>query len=84
MTEHQYDYVQCDACAVEARKETTHSFGREYHKAPPGWLDVSNRDGKKLWDLCPECAKEFTKWLIAAAAEKQTPLGIAPVSKEGK
>lgn len=74
MTDHCYAYVECNGCSAEARKTCGYSFGSR-EAQPDGWIEVDNRDREKLWDLCPECAKAFTTWLLERA-------GIATKTKE--
>lgn len=71
MSDQKHEYIQCDACQTEARKQ--HQGGVWGHVEPPeGWIHVVNRNRSKLWDLCPECAKAFTSWLLERAGIKPT------------
>lgn len=68
MSETTHTYVTCDCCQVEARKEErTGGLGGGIGLPPEGWLIVVNRLGKRMWDICPACSKDFTKWLLERA-----------------
>ena len=68
MSDQTYQYVTCDCCMSEVRKEhIAGCMGGGRDVPPAAWLLVCNRDQKKLWDICPECAKEFTTWLLRRA-----------------
>lgn len=78
MADNQYEYVTCDCCGSEARKERQGVYGGGSYCSPPGWAHTTNRDHKKLWDLCPECHKALTAWLLERAKDlASNPLGQA-------
>jgi hypothetical protein len=68
MAEVTHAYVVCDCCQTETRKDgRPGGIGGGVCIPPEGWLMVVNRLGKRMWDVCPECSKAFTKWLLKRA-----------------
>lgn len=65
MSDHTYNYVQCDGCGTEQRRLDQGFTTAQV--APEGWTQVDNRNRKKLWDLCSNCTFDFTQWLTSRA-----------------
>lgn len=74
MSDHTYDYVSCNGCDREERKQKLGPFARTPYP-PDGWVAVEDNKGRKQWDLCPDCNAAFVRWLMernGALPKKET------------